>query len=341
MRCGKNVRLPRGRRDFVAFELADDLQRAVDAVQREPPARRAASDKGSARTAAVGTGSISRRSVPSVRRWMRASTRRLHHSSSRRRTESSAQDLTFGFEPQQRALDRSRRGSEASARVRPTVTGPLDSSQPRTISVERRPPAAREAACRRRPRISGSSAQFGVRQLRELEPFGAHPEARAAGVQRRRAPLLLQARRTMRSTPSTGGSDDERRQRVVQFVGVAHDRPRLLRRLPRSRRDRECRRRRRRRASPRRELHRARATLFERRVVEVRVRIRVEDLVTERRRLGRVDGDRAKLPSSMRCRMSSSPSRSIASCKQLSIVSRTSTWSGMRIGPVRFSGHAA
>ena len=37
------------------------------------------------------------------------------------------------------------------------------------------------------------------------------------------------------------------------------------------------------------------AALFERRVVEIRVRIRVENLVTERRRLGRIDGDRFDL----------------------------------------------
>ena len=38
-------------------------------------------------------------------------------------------------------------------------------------------------------------------------------------------------------------------------------------------------------------LHGAGAALFERRVVEIGVRIGVEDLVRERRRLGRVDGD--------------------------------------------------
>jgi hypothetical protein len=43
------------------------------------------------------------------------------------------------------------------------------------------------------------------------------------------------------------------------------------------------------------QLHRARAPFFERSIVEKRIRIRVQNLVTERRRLRRVDRDRADL----------------------------------------------
>ncbi len=45
-------------------------------------------------------------------------------------------------------------------------------------------------------------------------------------------------------------------------------------------------------------------------------------------------------PSSMCSRISVNPWRSIASSKQLPIVSLTSGWSGMRMGPVRFSAQA-
>src|SRR5947199_881411 len=45
-------------------------------------------------------------------------------------------------------------------------------------------------------------------------------------------------------------------------------------------------------------------------------------------------------PRSMSARMPSRPSVSIASCRQLSIVSRTSGWSGITIGPVTLSAHA-
>ena len=77
----------------------------------------------------------------------------------------------------------------------------------------------------------------------------------------------------------------------MQFVGIAHDRPRFRRdfvdtapienagaveivaRRPA-------------------QLHRARAPLFQRCVVEISVRISVEDLVREDRGLGRIDCDR-------------------------------------------------
>ena len=85
---------------------------------------------------AVVTGSISRRSRPSVRRWMRASRRRLHHSSlASRRRELAAQDLAFGFELRQRLIHQVARQRQIARQLRRASAGRSHSSQPRRISA--------------------------------------------------------------------------------------------------------------------------------------------------------------------------------------------------------------
>ena len=84
------------------------------------------------------------------------------------------------------------------------------------------------------------------------------------------------------------------------------------------------------------------APVLELLVVEERVGPGGEDLVREHRRLGgvgEVHGDRR--PTSGARAASRVPSTSSASCSVSPTVWRTSTWSGISIGPVTFSWHAA
>ena len=204
--------------------------------------------------------------------------------------EPAAQHLTLGFEPQQRA-----------SRPSPRSTPKRSASAATRDRAARFEPAAQDLGerlvrlLRERLRggtaaISGAIVAAGYASARQVEPFGAGPEARVAERERRRAALLRPARRTTRPLGDRR-QHDQRGERVVQFVGVAHDRPHRFGHLGDRRRIEDpgagfgiA-------ANRAAQRHRARAALFERRVVEVGVRVRVEDLVTERRRLGRVDGD--------------------------------------------------
>ena len=136
----------------------------------------------------------------------------------------------------------------------------------------------------------GIEDRIAVGRSREFQPLGTRPEYAGACTQRRRATL-----RNQFAVPGgpfrNRGQHHQRRQSIVQFVGVAHDRPRLGRHFG----DRvgaqnsgaiDV------AADGPAQLHRARAPFFERRVVEKRVRVRIQNLVTERRRLGRIDRDR-------------------------------------------------
>ena len=71
-------------------------------------------------------------------------------------------------------------------------------------------------------------------------------------------------------------------------------------------------------------LHRVAPPLLERRIVQERVRLRVEDLVGEHRRLRRVARDEPQLAAWMRSSTSSRPSKSIASSRQSRTVCATS-----------------
>ena len=87
-------------------------------------------------------------------------------------------------------------------------------------------------------------------------------------------------------------------------------------------------------ASPRRSVHRVGAPVLELLVVEEGVRPGGEDLVREHRRLGGVDAvHRAPRPPRCARAARAAPSTSSASCRVSSIVWRTSTWSGISIGP--------
>ena len=262
---------------------------------------------------------------------MRASTRRLHHSSAPLLGGSARAAPGLAFPARSSAASIASRSTRSRSREsRATVSGPLHSSHPRTISVTAS--GARLRRRRRRPPAPARGVRRRVQTDRTLRRRSA--VTRAA---RRRAHQFVEPRAPF----GHRRNHDERRERVVQLVGVANDRPRLGRDVG-DRRGVEHARAVDVVAQRAAQRHRARAPLLERRVVEVGVRVGVEDLVAERRRLGRVDRvPFAPRPTSTARSTSSRPSTSIASRKQLPIVSRTSTWSGMRIGPVRFSGHAA
>ena len=52
-----------------------------------------------------------------------------------RRRETAAQNLAFGFEPRQRRLDQRRAAARGARRAPAPSSGPVDSSQPRSVSV--------------------------------------------------------------------------------------------------------------------------------------------------------------------------------------------------------------
>ena len=256
---------------------------------------------------------------------MRASTRRLHHSSvapPRKRprrswpsvsSRTSAISTVGGFdgEPRRESGDghRTARLEPAAQDLRERVLGAFCGSGCDGAIAPRSP--ARSSRRDRRCAPGRAARRRSSRARRR--------------AQRRRAALRDRARRTTRSTRRPAAARSAcRARRAARRRRARPARP--TRRPRRSPPDRGCRRRSRRRCGRAPQRDRARAALFERRVVEVRVRVRVEDLVAERRWFGRVDRDRrdrAALDASRSTSMS--PSRSIASCRQLSIVSRTST----------------
>ena len=142
-------------------------------------------------------------------------------------------------------------------------------------------------------RVNG---RVGVHGAHFRQSLGRHPSLPGAGQRDpRRAPKLRQpleqigGRIDIRFDQHAGGQ-----QRVVQFVSVA----RIGTRFVDDTRDRvavECAQLTRDRIAGAPRIHRMRAPLFEWRVIEKRVRPRVEELVRERRRFGRVPGDKLQL----------------------------------------------
>ena len=199
---GKNLRLPRDGGNFVAFELADYLQRAVDSVQPRRSARRAASAAGNATYCAAVTGSISRRKRPIVKPM------------DAREHAPVAPFLVAVVDRRNRPRSTwpcvSRRSSAAaiaalsSASVPPicaTVIGPLDSSHPRDES-----------------RVDG----LGARRL-SGRPRRRRRRARARAARRRSKSAVARVRRTpLRDELLEPGlprgdrrHDDQRGERVV------------------------------------------------------------------------------------------------------------------------------
>ncbi len=315
------------------------------------------------------TASISLRKRPSVRRWMRARSPRSHHSppeepgvNEPRRTLPSASS---------RASARSRRrmGSPIARRVASAVIGPVTVIQPRTISTR----ASSASAGTRIPESGSSLGRERRGRERRAHPLHALGGDEARGTSRRSPRLARPAAINASSStlPAGGGmlgKPAERQQRVVHLVGVARIRPGLAPHLG-DRLGVE-------RADAARQVgigaaqrHGAGAALLERRVVEERVRVGVEDLVRHRRGRRRLDrracgsrpprcaraaraGRRRPSPRAGSCRASRSPAdgraaRSVpgrlspqASCAGNTAASRSSArmrWSaiGTRLPPLR------
>ena len=205
------------------------------------------------------------------------------------RTKRAAQHLPLRLQLQQRRLDR--RGIERESR-REFITGH------RSARLE---PAANEFGRRRLARLGmyerrGDGVDRWIEHAvrvdlcEQCEPLRADPERRVAGPDRRRAAI-----RAQRFVPRPPGGDrgqrDEREQRVVQFVGVAHDGRRLVGHRLDRRGIEDAHAVRRRAPEQPAHLDRAGAALLEWRIVEIGERVRVEDLVRERGWGRRLDGD--------------------------------------------------
>ena len=270
MRRGRTLRFPRGRGNLVALQLPDHLQRAVGAVQLRARRDVLPAVRKRMKSAAV-TGSISRRRRPSVRRWMRASRRRWHHSSppSRaRRLKLAAQNLAFGFELRERDVDRPRRGK------------PSRVAQCRGGHGPDRIPTSRAERYDRRCRQDSATAA-ARRQPRRLLPLQRSWRApRRAPVRHKSAchsctggsTISVSSASCSSSASRTTGQDSA----ATCAIAAGSSAPSSVASVRRQR-------------AP--HLHGPRAALLERRIVEIRVRIGVQNLVRERRRLGRVDGD--------------------------------------------------
>ena len=281
---------------------------------------------------------------------MRASSRRAHHcSSSTRRVEAPAHGEPLGLEAGQADLAPGRRSSP----VRAASVGHRD--RPGHVEVaahasRRRPRRGRPSAparavtpsARRGDRRRGRTPPPGSSASTQPAPLDGAPQRRArsgasspASARGTRGPSGVdQLGEPARAWSSLGPADDQRQQQVVELLGVAHararPRPAPARWRPASSRPSDFGLERQAAA----QLHGAGAALLERGVVEERVGLAVEDLVREHRRLGRLDEvDPHRRPPPCAAAGSTSPSTSIASCRQSSMVWRTSTWSGISIGP--------
>ena len=192
--------------------------------------------------------------------------------------------------------------------------------------------SARTASSRVRSGISTSGSSRSTRASGRAgeTPSRARPRPSTCGrpsvrPRRRVRPSTqrVEERRPLRSVCRS--IVDQRQQRVVQLVGVAHVRPGVVLHLRDRRRVEraDLRQHRLRQHAP--HLHRPRPPLLERRVVQIGVRIGVQNLVRERRRHRRVDREALDAPVAQHpSRTSFRPSRSIASVSTSFITSRMS-----------------
>ena len=256
---------------------------------------------------------------------MRASSRRATHSGAgRRRAVAALHREALVLQRRQADRDPVRRASVVARRQR----------------VDGRDAGELEVAAHARATTASSSPASVPRRVGER--FGGRPQLAARRAERPGRGRARPARPQRAPFVARAAAARVERQQVVEVVGglgLGRDlgvHP--LDRLGVERADR----RRGRRDSPRRSVHRVGAPVLELLVVEERVRPRGEDLVREHRRLGGVAAVHAhrRRPRSARAARAT-PSMSSASCSVSSIVWRTSTWSGISIGPMTFSWHAA
>ena len=137
---------------------------------------------------------------------MRASTRRLHHSSPRRRGSGRAAPGPPFRGGSARFRSRAARSPKRSASSS-TVTGPLDSSQPRRISATASSRVAGSGTC------VASGGESPVRPRRpdsdpreQFQALGTGPERRAARPSASSRGAARRVRRTTRCHASTGGT---------------------------------------------------------------------------------------------------------------------------------------
>ncbi len=289
------------------------------------PARRAATSSSQRMNTAGVTGSISRRRRP-MREAMDASEEpalaplQIAAPESARRCrvdELAAQDHALALERQQRGVDvvlrHARPLGEAADRHRPGVNHPAMRHRQRRFVASR----SRRADIGQRRVESRIWKQRREGRARARRPPSSVRSPAVARAARRSVHELIEERRSTRTSrrPTTvSGSPMSVSSASCSSSAVADVRPRVVHDLVDRRRiepadlteDRF------RQHPP--HLDRARPPFLERRIVEIRVRIGVQDLVREGRRHRRIDGER--LESGHRASFAStsfSPSMSIAS----------------------------
>ncbi len=154
------------------------------------PARRAANVAETRHTAPPSPARFRGADVPIVRRWMRASTRRLHHCSTSFCDETCrASTCPCDLKTKQRRLDGAFVEAKTLAAICATLSGPLHSSHPRTISVT----AASRSSC---VRPSPYAARAKSKRSAQVQQFA---DASWRAVARR-------VRANQRRHAATGGS---------------------------------------------------------------------------------------------------------------------------------------
>ena len=333
-RVGRRARSRRAARRLRAARRAP-VRRAdgVDVLPREQePHEVGGADRLDLRAQAIERVAVDARQQPPIAPFeRRGSADRVRSDRGKRAAQHDALALRARAAPRRRRLRR----SPASAASAAAVVGPTMARRPRsssTIASSRvHARAARDGGRvdRRLERAAGMNrAQFG-------QPFGGDPDDRvdAACPSRQSHVRWLPAARAVSSSKQRARhrrrASSAVRKPAVRARRAARrrraDRAALRRARARSRRRRARRGRLPRRLAGAARVHRLRPPLLERRIVEERVRPRVEDLVRERRRLGRVARDAADLAGvDARRAPRARPSKSIASSRQSRTVWLTS-----------------
>ena len=285
------------------------------------------------------TGSISRRSRSACSGGCAraAAGRRTPRCPSRAGSKRPAQREALGLEPGQRELASTPRRAPVRAASRAARAGP------RRVEVAAH--QRRRAASSRRRRVGGERGGQRARRARRARSgnsastrrrcSAAHQSAaRRPCEHASRAPGRARARRTR---PPSAGSRPQARtsassrscsSSASRGVGRASSRTRAIASGSSAPSSRAARR------AARAAARRARAALLERRVVEERVGPAVQDLVRERRRLGRVAGDAARTsPASMPSSSAHEPVDVHRLVQAVVHVWRTSGWSGISMRP--------
>ena len=272
---------------------------------------------------------------------MRASSRRSHHwfCVGVLGQEPPAQHVAVHLQPRERGLDVGRAHAQPRADRAPTSSAPAarrDRARSRPA-----PPRASAGPARRDGGSTSVGDEAAAPATPRPPPSGARPRpseplglARAGAPRRRSATSAANRSCQPRASPIASGSAPRSSSRSCSSsasrgsgCGLRDHRVDRRRVEPADALDDV-------RRQPAAHADRARPPLLQRRVVQERVRVGVQDLVREHRRLRALARDRRDA-ARRACAVSTarSPAASIASTRQSRTVSRTSGWSGISIAP--------